>query len=123
MLPSLRTSKEQGQSNFNNPGLRLFGLGTDVDLTPELRLSTNANYLEFVNTSSLEFLRNQGDIDREIGWDVSASLIWRPLFIQNVVLRASGALLFAGEGFKDLYETERDQDLFYSVLVNLTLTF
>ncbi len=123
VLPSLRTSKEQGQSNFNNPGLHLIGLGADIDLTPELRLSTNANYLEFDNTSSLEFLRNQGDIDREIGWDVSASLIWRPLFIQNVVLRASGALLFAGEGFKDLYETERDQDLFYSVLVNLTLTF
>ncbi len=123
VLPALRSSKEHGQSNFNNPGLRLIGIGTDFDLTPEVRLSTNINYLEFDDTSSLEFLRNQGDIDREIGWDLSAALIWRPLFIQNIVLRASGAVLVAGDGLRELYETDRDQDLFYSVLINLIMTF
>ncbi len=123
VLPALRSSKEQGQSNFNNPGLRLFGVGTDIDVTPEIRLSANANYLEFDVTSSLEFLRNQGDIDREIGWDLSAALTWRPFFTQNIVLRASGAVLVAEDGFKELFETDRDQDLFYSVLVNLILTY
>ena len=122
-MPALRSSKEQGQSNFNNPGLRLIGVGADIDITPEIRLSANVNYLEFDDTSSLEFLRNQGDIDREIGWDISAALIWRPLFTQNVILRASGGLLLAGDGFKQLYETDRDQDVFYSVLINLLLTF
>ena len=39
VLADLRTSKEHGQSNFNNPGLLLFGVGTDLDLLPEFRLS------------------------------------------------------------------------------------
>jgi len=124
VLPSLRTSKEQGQSNFNNPGLTLFGVGTDFDLSPELRLSTNFNRLDFVDSSSLEFLRNQGDIDTGIGWDLSAAIIWRPNFIQNIVFRLSGAVLLADDGFKDLYRTtERPEDIFYSVLGNLILTY
>jgi len=124
VLPALRTSKEHGQSNFNNPGLTLLGFGTDFDLTPEIRLSTNVNRLDFVDTSSLEFLRNQGDIDTGIGWDVSAALIWRPMFIQNVVFRLSGAVLFADDGFKQLYRTNNDsEDTFYSVLANLILTY
>lgn len=123
ILPSLRSSKEQGQSNFNNPGLRLIGVGADIDVTPELRLSANVNYLEFDDTSSLEFLRNQGNIDRSIGWDLSAAAIYRPFFTQNVILRASGAVLVPGDGFDQLFRTGRDQDLFYSVLVNLILAF
>lgn len=123
VLPALRSSKEQGQSNFNNPGLLLIGVGGDADLTPELRLSVNVNYLRFDDTSSLEFLRNQGSIDNEIGWDVSAALIWRPLFIQNLVFRASGAILVAGDGFSDLYRTDRGQDVFYSVLLSAVLSY
>ena len=123
MLPALRSSKEHGQSNFNNPGLLLVGVGADLDVLPELRLFFNANYLRFDTTASLEFLRNQAGIDHEIGYDISAALIWRPLFTQNVIFRLSGAILFAGDGFKDLYETDRSQDVFYSVLANLVLTF
>lgn len=124
VLPSLKSSKEHGQSNFNNPGLWLVGVGTDLDLTPELRLSTNFNYLRFDNTSNLEFLRNQGDIDESIGYDLSAALIWRPLFIQNIVLRLSGAVLIPETGFDDLFKAEDDsEDIFYSVLANLVLTY
>ena len=68
--------------------------------------------------------RNQQDIDREIGWDVSAALIYRPFFTQNVVFRLSGATLFAGEGLQDLYGADADEDdVFYSVLANLILTY
>jgi hypothetical protein len=124
MFPALRSSKEQGQSNFNNPGMTLIGVGTDLDITPEIRVSTNFNRLDFVDTSNLEFLRNQGDIDRGIGWDLSAALIWRPLFIQNVVFRLSGAMLVPDDGFKELFETSDDEnDLFYSILANLVLTY
>ena len=45
VLPSLRSSKELGQSNFTNPGIELYGLGADFDILPELRLSTNFNKL------------------------------------------------------------------------------
>ncbi len=127
VLAELRTTKEHGQSNFNNPGIMLYGFGTDFDILPELRLSTNVNKLRFVDTSNIEAIRNQGVIDEDIGVDVSAALIYRPFFSQNIVFRLSGAVLFAGEGFKDLYTTESGgalaQDHYYSVLGNLILTF
>lgn len=123
VLPSLRHSKEQGQSNFTNPGITLLGGGVDFDLAPSTRLSFNANYLRFNDTSSLEALRLQGEIDEEIGWDLSSALIYRPFFQQNVVFRLSGAVLLAGQGTDDLYGSERGDDYFYSVLANLTLTY
>jgi hypothetical protein len=119
VLPSLRSTKEHGQSNFTNPGLLLAGLGTDLELLPELRLSFNANYLAFAETGVLEAARNQGAIDEHIGYDLSAAVIWRPFMSQNVVLRASWAQLIAGDGYRDLFG---DDDP-YSVLVNLILTF
>jgi hypothetical protein len=121
VLPSLRSSKEQGQSNFTNPGLTLLGAGADFDILPELRLSVNGNYLWFNDTEVLEAIRQQDDIDRAIGLDLSAAIIWRPFMSQNVVFRLSGATLLPGQGFKDLYAT--DDDFFYSVLANLVLTY
>ena len=123
MLPALRTSKEHGQSNFNNPGFTLIGIGADFDITPEFRISANANKIGFADTESLEFLRNQGDIARDIGYDVSLATIYRPFFTQNIVARLSGAMLIPGEGFRDLFETRRSQDEFYSVLANIVLTY
>ncbi|NBS92880.1 MAG: SH3 domain-containing protein [Betaproteobacteria bacterium] len=35
LLVSLRSSKDQGQSNFVNPGLLLLGMGADFDVKPE----------------------------------------------------------------------------------------
>ena len=90
LLNSLRSSKEQGQSNFNNPGLMLLGVGADFDLTPELRVSTNANHLWFEDTATLQALRVEGSIPKEIGYDLSAAAIWRPKATQNIVLRLSG---------------------------------
>jgi hypothetical protein len=119
LLNNLRHSKEHGQSNFANPGLRLAGLGTDLDLLPELRLSFNANYLWFDHTGTLEAARNQGNISRDIGLDLSTALIWRPWMHQNVVFRLSGAALYPGTGFRDLYPDRRS----YSVLANLVLTY
>jgi hypothetical protein len=123
VLPSLRSSKEEGQSNFNNPGVILAGAGADFDVLPALRLSANVNHLWFHKTDTLEALRMQGDIGRDIGWDFSAAAIYRPGFVQNVVFRLSGAALRPGDGFEDLFEnTERD-NLYYSVLFNAVLTY
>jgi hypothetical protein len=118
LLPNLRSSKEHGQSNFTNPGLRLLGVGADLDMTPTMRLSFNLNHLAFDRTEVIEVLRQQDDIDREIGWDLSAALIWRPLAIQNVVARLSVAQLLPGAGFDDLF----DSGSRYSVLGHLILT-
>lgn len=123
LLNSLRSSKEQGQSNFNNPGLMLLGMGADFDLTPEFRLSANANHLWFENTSNLEVLRNEGSIPKEIGFDLSAAAIWRPKATQNIVLRLSAATLVAGDGFKDLFDNLGREQKFYSILANVVLTY
>lgn len=122
IIPDLRPSKELGQSSFIGPGIGLVGVGADLDLMPELRLVMNASYLEFDNTSPLSALRHQGRIDNEIGTDVSAALIYRPLFIQNILLRLSGSVLFPGEGLKQLFAPQ-DTSPYYSALVNLVLTY
>lgn len=120
LLNSLRSSKEQGQSNFVNPGLHLIGAGVDLDLTPELRLSFNANGLWFDATEVLEVARQQPDIPRHIGTDVSAALIWRPFMTQNVVMRLSYAALLPGSGYRSL---NPDQGRPHSLLANLILTY
>ena len=123
LLNSLRSSKEQGQSNFNNPGLMLIGAGADFDLTPEFRLTANANHLWFENTSVLEVLRNEGSIPKEIGFDLSASAIWRPKANQNLVFRLSAATLLAGDGFQDLFTSRGGGQEFVSILANVVLTY
>jgi len=123
ILNSLRSSKEQGQSNFNNPGTMLLGVGADFDLTPTFRLSTNANHLWFENTASLQALRSEGSIPKSIGWDVSTAAIWRPKATQNIVFRLSGAIFDPGKGFADLFTNRRGDDRFYSVLANAIVAF
>jgi hypothetical protein len=38
-LPDLRSSKDEGQSNFVNPGIYLYNAGADAKLLPTLKLS------------------------------------------------------------------------------------
>lgn len=119
LLNSLRSSKDFGQSNFSNPGLKLIGVGADVDLTPTVRLTANLNWLQFVDTATLQVARAQGEIDNDIGLDASVAVIWRPLAMQNIVARLSVATLFPGAGYRDLYRDETA----YAVLSNLVLTY
>ncbi|HVT34694.1 MAG TPA: FimV/HubP family polar landmark protein [Nevskiaceae bacterium] len=119
VLNDLRTSKEHGQSNFTNAGTQLAGVGADFDLMPQLRLSTNFNYLRFDQVAVLELARNQGGISRNIGLDLSGALIWRPWFSQNIVARLSAARLLPGAGFRDLFPEGQP----YSLLGNLILTY
>ncbi|MFT6011597.1 MAG: hypothetical protein ACI96P_001835, partial [Candidatus Azotimanducaceae bacterium] len=121
ILPSLRPSKEQGQSNFINPGILMFGVGADADLYPELRVSVNWNYFRFDKTQVLEALRQQADIDKNLGQDISVSATWRPFMSQNVVVRLSAAALVPGDGFDDLYGHEAAMP--YSILSNIILTY
>ena len=123
ILNSLRSSKEQGQSNFNNPGTVLAGAGADFDLTPQLRVSGNANHLWFADTAVLQALRNEGSIPRDIGWDLSASAVWRPKATQNIVFRLSAATLVAGRGFRDLFARSGGGRTYHSVLANLVLSY
>jgi hypothetical protein len=123
ILNDLRSSKEEGQSNFNNPGTVLFGVGADFDLTPGLRVSANANHLAFASTATLKALRNEGSIPRNIGWDLSAAAIYRPRANQNIVMRLSAAMLVPGDGFRDLFANRAQDKKYVSVLANVILSY
>lgn len=128
ILADLRASKGEGQSNFINPGLELLGIGADFDVLPELKVSTNVNYLRFVTTAPLELLRHQNNIPNTIGYDMSVAVTYRPLDTQNIVLRLSGAVLAPGSGLEALYRSGNATpvsggDFLYSVLFNTILTY
>jgi hypothetical protein len=123
VLANLRPSKEEGQSNFNNPGTILAGVGADFDITPKLRISTSVNKLWFQNTNVIQALRVEGSIPRSIGTDISVSAIYRHKAIQNLVFRLSGAVLDSGKGFQDLFGSAGRDKRFYSVLFNATLSY
>jgi hypothetical protein len=123
VLNDLRSSKEEGQSNFNNPGTILLGAGGDFDVLPELRVSANINHLWFTDTAIVEALRQQGSIPEDLGWDLSLATTWRPFLTQNIILRASGAVLSPGSGFNDLFTNSEHADQYYSILLNAIVTF
>jgi hypothetical protein len=119
ILNNLRSSKEHGQSNFTNPGTLLLGIGADFDLTPESRLSFNINQLWFDDTTTLEVARNQANIDKDIGLDISLAYIWRPMMTQNVIVRFSAATLQPGDGYKQMFGDESP----YSILANIVFAY
>ena len=103
VLADLRSSKGEGQSNFDNPGVMLAGLGADLDLLPTLRVSMNLNSLYFAQTAVIAALRAQAFDDRHIGEDASIALTYRPLMSQNIVVRAAYARLFASSALDALF--------------------
>jgi hypothetical protein len=123
ILNALRSSKEEGQSNFNNPGTILAGIGADADITPAFRLSVNANHLWFHKTDVLQVLRSEGSIPTSIGFDLSAAAIYRPEFTQNLVFRASAAALLPARGFSDLFTNRDRHGVYCSILFNAILSY
>ena len=53
LFPDLRSAAAPGAANYENPGLRLVGLGADFDFSPSVRLSFDANHLWFDQTATL----------------------------------------------------------------------
>ncbi len=120
LLPDLRSSKEEGQPNFVNPGIHVFNAGIDIELTPKVKAILNANYLRFDKTEALELLLFQAPIDKAVGWDVSAGIRYRPFLNNNVVFLTGLAGFRPGRGFRDIYASGRT---LYLGFANLTLTF
>jgi hypothetical protein len=103
LLPSLRSSKIEGQANFINPGIFIYNAGVDVEVTQRLKAIFNVNYLRFDRTESLEYILFQPHIRHEIGWDYSVGFAYRPMLINNVTLTFGAATLRPGRGFRDIY--------------------
>ena len=103
LLPNLRTSKVEGQQNFVNPGLLLGGLGVELDLTPRLRFTANANSIHFDSTDTIRTALLTNQVGRDFGIDLSAGFQWRPLLKDNVIVSGGYGLLLPGRGFRDIY--------------------
>jgi hypothetical protein len=103
LVPDLRSSKTEGQSNFVNPGLVLVNFGVDMDLTPKLKMVNNVNLLWFDETEVLEQLIFQEQVHHFIGWDLSTGFEYRPLLSNNVITRFGVSTLIPGQGFSDIY--------------------
>jgi hypothetical protein len=104
-LPSLRSNKFEGQSNFVNPGLRLAGVGIDAEVTPKVKAVLNANYLWWDKVESLKALLFQSTIDKPIGLDWGFGVVYRPLLNENVVITTGLTGLLPGRGFDLVYDS------------------
>jgi hypothetical protein len=105
ILPSLRSSKIEGQANFVNPGILIYNGGVDAEITQRIKTVFNVNYLRFHRTEPLEYVLFQNRIRHEIGWDLSLGVAYRPFLINNVTLTFGAATLKPGRGFRDIYTT------------------
>jgi hypothetical protein len=135
LLPNLRSNKFLGQSNFVNPGIFIAGLGEEWEVTPKARFFANLNYLMFMETDSISTALVTNDIDREIGWDLSFGVEYRPFLTENLKLNAGIGLLFTGAAFEDIYSKSSptvpgftapdggDDDILYSGFITATTTF
>lgn len=115
LIPSLRSSKEEGQANFVNPGIFIANAGVDFDITPKLKGFVNFNYLRFERTETLESILFESPIRHSIGEDFGVGVTYRPPLTENIVLTAGASALQPGDGFKDIYTSRTLFSLFGSV--------
>ncbi len=120
LLPDLRSGKDEGQPNFVNPGIHIVNAGVDLEVTPKVKALINANYLRFDSTDTLKLLLFQSRFQKEIGWDLSAGIRYRPLLNNNVILLLGYAVFLPGKGFANIYESRH---ALFSAFSNLTLTY
>jgi hypothetical protein len=119
LFPDLRSNAAPGQSNYNNPGLRLVGVGGDFDFAPTLRLSLDANHLWFDQMATLQAILGRSFAGGDIGTDLSFDLFYRPLDSQNIILRLSAARLLAAAATRQLTGGNAP----FSAFFNLILTY
>lgn len=103
LLPNMRSSKEEGQANFVNPGIFLVNAGADVNITPKLKGFANFNFLRFMDTAPIEYVLFDSPIRHTIGEDLGVGVEYRPPLSENLVLTGGASMLQPGQGFKDMY--------------------
>jgi hypothetical protein len=119
LIPSLRSSKIEGQANFVNPGLMLYNAATDFDITPRLKGVVNLNLIRFVHTEPLELLLFQNNIHAGVGADSGIGFTYRPALSENIAVTGVVNGFIPFQGFKDIYS---GQTLF-SVAANVRFRF
>jgi hypothetical protein len=125
IYPDLRASnKFQSQANFVNPGLQLYNVGVDFEVTQRTRLVTNCNFLFFDTTKTLESLVFQNNISKSIGTDLSLGMETRPFLNNNMIFRSGVSGLLVGNGFKALYgNVDGGLDNLFAAFLDLEVAF
>ncbi|HEY7118744.1 MAG TPA: hypothetical protein VH475_19295, partial [Tepidisphaeraceae bacterium] len=119
LLPDLRTSKEQGQANFVNPGLFIYNAGVDFDITPKVKAIANVSWLMFDDTRAIQEVLHDDKIGHSIGLDYSIGVSYRPFLNNNAIINIGAAALTPGNGFKDIYSSQT----LYSLFMGITLSY
>jgi hypothetical protein len=119
VIPSLRTSKTEGQASFVNPGVFLYNAGLDAELTPKLRTTFNVTFAQLQSTQTLRRVLFQDTVTKNIGLDYSVGAQYRPWLNDNAIVSAGVSVFTPGKGFKQLLTG----NLLYSPFVMLTLTY
>jgi len=104
LIPDLRSSKIHGQANHVNPGLVLYNLGVDADITQKFRIISNVNFLRFATTEPLELAIFQPRIEKSLGIDFSTGLKYRPYLNDNIVIFSGISAFRTGAGFTSIYD-------------------
>ena len=119
LLPTLRTNKLEGQSNFVNPGVFIYNAATDIDITPKLRAVLNLNLIRFDHTEPLELLLFQSRVHAGVGADSGIGLVYRPALSENIAITGVFNVFAPFQGFKDIYTGST----LYSVAANVRFRF
>lgn len=119
LLPSLRSSKIQGQANFVNPGIFIYNGGLDVELTPKLRGVVNLNLIRFDKTEPLELVLLQAPIPKAVGVDSGIGFTYRPPLSENISITGVFNVFFPSQGFKDIFTEQK----LFSVAANVRFRF
>jgi hypothetical protein len=105
-LPNFRSNKDEGKSNFVNPGIMLVNAGVDVEITTKMRGFVNVNAMRFHHTEPLELLLFQSNIKSSIGIDYGAGVSYRPPLSENVVITGGVSALSPGSGLRQIYRSQ-----------------
>jgi hypothetical protein len=119
LFPDLRSSKDQGQANFVNPGLLFYDAGLTAKITPKLVAEFNVGFSQFDKVGALETALHQKGLGDNLGIDWSLGIRYRPLLIDNIIFQGGIALFTPFSGFTDIYTAQT----LYAGFTALTLTY
>jgi hypothetical protein len=124
LLPSMRSNKFAGASNFVNPGLILYNAGFEADIKPKVRFVANWNYLMFDHTEPITAVIGVPSISNKIGLDNGFGFRLRPLLNENLTVDTGYSFLFSGEGIRQIYGgTQQAGAVLHAVFLRIRLVY